>query len=196
MGIKDLSNGYENIAASFIKHREQDANKIGAATVSEWAKSLAPHSAVLDIGCGSGIPITQALIGEEVKVYAIDASVTMVKKFKENFPGVPVACESVEDSRFFDRSFDGVIAWGLMFLLSEEAQERLIEKVAEALKIKGRFLFTAPWQKTEWKDVMTGRTSRSLGKEKYRGLLSASGLTLEEEFEDKAGNYYYSSIKA
>ncbi|HMI63810.1 MAG TPA: class I SAM-dependent methyltransferase, partial [Puia sp.] len=44
-----------------------------------------------------------------------------------------VACESVERSSFFNRSFDGVIAVGLMFLLSEETQRTLIPKMAAAL---------------------------------------------------------------
>lgn len=193
--IMDHSNGYEKIAPRFIKHREQDRARIGAVAVREWAKSLAPGSAVLDIGCGSGIPITQTLISEEMKIYAIDASAAMVRRFKENFPDVPVACESVEDSNFFNLKYDGIIAWGLMFLFSEETQERLIKKIAEALKTNGQFIFTAPWQKTEWEDLMTGRSSRSLGKEKYRELLSAAGLSWTEEFEDKAGNYYYSSVK-
>ena len=83
-----------------------------------------------------------------------------------------------------------------MFLLPEDSQERLIRKAANALKPGGQFLFTAPYQQTEWEDVMTGRTSRSLGKEKYRKLLSASGLTVAEEFEDEAGNYYFSSVQA
>jgi hypothetical protein len=30
----------------------------------------------------------------------------------------------MQDSNFFDRSFDGVLAWGLMFLLSPADQRR------------------------------------------------------------------------
>ena len=37
-----------------------------------------------------------------------------------------VVCEAVEDSRFFDHTFDGDLAWGLMFLLSPEDQRHLI----------------------------------------------------------------------
>src|SRR5215469_1223561 len=61
-----------------------------------------------------------------------------------SFPNVPVECEDVEDSIFFARTFDGVVAWGLFFLLDAQVQRRLIKKVAGALQSGGRLLFTAP----------------------------------------------------
>ena len=191
----DLSNGYEKIAERFIKHRQQDVNEIGASAVREWAKSLAPNSAVLDLGCGSGIPISKVLVEAGMKVYGIDASPAMVKRFRGNFPDVLIACEAVENSDFFDQKFGAIVAWGLIFLLKKDIQESLIQKVSEALRSGGRFLFTSPYQKTQWEDIMTGRTSRSLGAESYRNIISTSGLSLIEEFEDQAGNYYFSSVK-
>lgn len=47
----------------------------------------------------------------------------------------------------------------------------------------------------DWDDAMTGRRSASLGSEKYQELLSASGLSLIEEFEDEGGNHYFNAIK-
>ena len=44
-----------------------------------------------------------------------------------------VSCEAVEDSSFFGRTFDGVIAVGLLFLLSAAEQRDLIRRVAFAL---------------------------------------------------------------
>jgi 2-polyprenyl-3-methyl-5-hydroxy-6-metoxy-1,4-benzoquinol methylase len=88
---------------------------------------------VLDLGCGTGIPISKILMDEGMRVYGIDASPTIVRAFRENFPTTSVACESIEDSFFFNRTFDAIIAWGVFFLLSQTAQERLIPKVADAL---------------------------------------------------------------
>lgn len=96
---------------------------------------------------------------------------------------------------FFSRKFDGVIAWGLMFLMPGEIQAKVIQKASNALKTGGKLLFTAPYQKTDWKDIMTGHHSISLGAKKYRELLSASGLSLIEEFEDEGENHYYSAVK-
>lgn len=191
----DPSNGYEQIASKFILHREHAANAIGASTVRKWAQSLPHRSHVLDLGCGTGIPISKVLMDEGLTVYGIDASPTLLNTFQQNFPNVPAVCEAVEESPFFNRQFDAIVAWGLIFLLSEEAQKKVILKSAHALNTGGKFLFTAPLQETEWKDIMTGHVSQSMGKEKYLEILSASGFGLVDTFEDEGGNHYFSTVK-
>ncbi|MEX2553419.1 MAG: SAM-dependent methyltransferase, partial [Actinomycetota bacterium] len=102
-----------------------------------------------------------------------------------------VACEAVRSSRFFDRKFDGAVAWGLLFLLPSEAQSVLIHKVSDRLVAGGRFLFTAPRQACEWQDVLTDRTSVSMGREGYRAALQEAGLVLVDEREDEGENHYF-----
>jgi len=119
----------------------------------------------------SAQPISQALIERGFKVYGVDASPTIVAAFRARFPSVPVECAAVEDSDFFARTFDGVVAWGLFFLLDVEIQRRLIKKVAGVLQRGGRLLFTAPNESGSWPDVMTGRSQFSLGYEENRKAL-------------------------
>jgi 2-polyprenyl-3-methyl-5-hydroxy-6-metoxy-1,4-benzoquinol methylase len=64
----------------------------------------------LDLGCGPGVPISETLIEGGFDVYGIDASVTMVAAFQSRFPTNVVQCAAVEDSDFFGRSFDAVVA--------------------------------------------------------------------------------------
>lgn len=191
----DKSNGYETRAATFIRCRSKGNNGVGAPSVRHWARSLLPNATVLDVGCGIGDPISKALIDEGLTVYGIDASPSMVQIFKQNFPNCPVACEAAEDSLFFNRQFDAIIAWGLMFLLPEETQEVVIRKMANALYAGGKLLFTAPSRSMKWEDAVTATESRSLGAERYRELLAASGLSLIEEFEDEGENHYYHAEK-
>ena len=116
---------------------------------------------------------------------------TMVAAFRKQFPGVPIERNTVEGSAFFNRSFDGVLAWGLLFLLDAAAQALVIGKVARALEPQGRFVFTAPRQPLEWLDAMTGRRSQSLGEHTYQRLLRDAGLTWVGSAEDEGGNHYY-----
>src|SRR5688572_32613957 len=109
----------------------------------------------------------------------------MVAEFRERFPGVPIEHNTVEASEFFDRTFDGVLAWGLLFLLEPVAQALVIEKVAGALNPGGRFLFTAPKALLEWLDGMTDSPSRSLGAQTYERLLHHAGLTWVVEAQDE-----------
>ncbi|GAB3047246.1 class I SAM-dependent methyltransferase [Spirosoma pulveris] len=188
----DKSNGYEAIAARFITSRAQ---AIGQASVRYWAKTLPPNASVLDLGCGSGMPITRVLREEGMQVYGIDASPTMIQTFQLNFPSSPAACEAVEDSLFFNRQFDAIIAWGLLFLLPGEVQVLVLQKVAAALSTGGKLLFTAPSQAVKWTDVMTEQEALSLGAEQYKTLLAASMLFIVEEFDDEGGNHYYHAVK-
>jgi len=192
----DPSNGYEAIAAEFIADRGARPDVgVGVRTVREWARALRAGSAVLDLGCGPGYPIASVLVEAGLDVYGVDASPTMVEQFRARFPAVPVECDGVETSDFFGRGFDGVIAWGLLFLLSPTVQVDVIERVAGVLVRGGRFLFTAPLQACEWSDVMTLRRSESLGAEAYRRHLVAAGLQLDREAEDEGGNHYYMAVK-
>lgn len=191
----DKSNGYEEIAMTFVHLRGKSVLGIGSSSVRSWSRTLPPNSTILELGCGTGLPISRVLIDEGMNVYGVDASPAMIRIFQQNFPGVPVACEAVEESLFFNRKFDGIVAWGLVFLLSEEVQKEVLRKAAGVLNVGGKLLFTAPSQKTEWKDIMTGQRSTSLGAEMYKKLLSASGLSLVEEFEDEGENHYYNAVK-
>jgi len=191
----DKSNGYERISQIFATSRGIAVNGIGSSSVRKWAKSLNKNSVVLDLGCGTGVPVSKILIEEGMIVYGIDASLTLTKVFHQNFPNAPVACEAAEDSSFFNRTFDAIIAWGLLFILPEEAQLILIDKMAAALNVTGKLIFTSPPEPITWFDAMSEVESRSLGAKKYRDLISESGLTLIEEFEDEGENHYYSAAK-
>src|SRR5213078_1429422 len=99
--MTDASNGYEGVSAEFLAGRGRaPSTGIGARHVRDWARTLPRGATVIDLGCGSGLPITRALVSEGLNVYAIDASPSMVEAFRYNFPKTPVACESVEDSLF------------------------------------------------------------------------------------------------
>ncbi|MFL6463603.1 MAG: class I SAM-dependent methyltransferase [Bryobacteraceae bacterium] len=156
----DPSNGYEKAAECFMLSRNP---QIGAATVREWSKRLLRGASVLDIGCGHGTPISQVLIQEGFVLYGVDASAKMIAAFRTNFPHAFAECSAVEGSDFFGHTFDGVVAWGLLFLLSPAAQAKLIHKVGKVLRNGGQFLFTCPRESVTWNDAQSGSESCSLG---------------------------------
>lgn len=190
--VSDASNGYEALAKEFIARRN---STIGVATVRAWARALPPHVPILDLGCGHGVPISRALIEDGFVIYGVDASASMTAAFCERFPQAHVACAAVEDSDFFGRTFDGVIAWGLLFLLSADAQLTLIQRIGSALSPGGRFLFTAPEQPCTWIDRLTSRQSLSLGTAAYSAAVSDAGLILVAEYQDEGDNHYYDALK-
>jgi SAM-dependent methyltransferase len=192
----DRSSGYEGIAAAFLARRcSGRATGIGVREVREWARTLPRGAAVIDLGCGPGLPITEVLVAEGLNTFGVDAAPTFVEAFRCNLPNTPVACEAVQDSTFFDRMFDGVLAWGLIFLLSPDDQRHLIRRIAGILVPGGRLLFTSPPEPLVWHDAMTGVESRSLGAEEYRRQLSAVGLSVTGEYEDEGQNHHFDALR-
>ncbi len=188
----DHSTGWEAVSDQFMAIRSQ----VGAALVQSWAKDRLPRSAeILDVGCGSGVPIAQSLVNDGFSVWGVDASPSLISAYRLNLPGMPAVCEPAQDSSFFDRNFVGVVSIGLIFLLSEEDQRRLLTSVANVLEPSGRFLFSAPREVCRWNDTLTGRASMSLGADAYASHLTSVGLRLDGCRSDEGGNNYYEASK-
>jgi SAM-dependent methyltransferase len=185
--MPDNANGYEELAYEYIRRRD---TWIGPDVVARWAAQLTPGAEVLELGCGHGV-VSQALLDAGVKLYAVDASPTLLAAFRKRFPQVPTECFPAEDSTFFARTFDAVVAWGLIFLMDESAQRKVLGKAASVLRPGGKLLFTSPRPKCTWIDTMTGRPSWSLGQDAYESLLDSLDLDVAPGEEDSGGNYYY-----
>lgn len=192
MEPSDKSNGYQEIAKLFMSERD---SLTGVATVRQWSRTLARGSSILDLGCGHGVPISQALLEDGFTVYGVDASASLMESFRKRFPSAHTECSAFEDSTFFRRTFDAVVAVGLMFLLQPDVQCLLIRKVKQALNSNGQFLFTSPKEKCTWQDILTHRESVSLSAHRYREVLQAEGLILVGELSDEGNNHYYSVRK-
>lgn len=188
----DHSAGWDAVAERFMAIR----STVGAELVRSWAKSNLPASAaILDLGCGSGVPIARVLVEDGYSVWGVDASPSLIAAYRRHFPDMPAACEPAQRSAFFDRTFVGAISIGLVFLLAPSDQQQLLGNVASVLEPGGRFLFSAPREMCEWKDTLTGRTSTSLGADAYAGHLAAAGLDLMRYHSDEGGNNYYEAVK-
>src|SRR5690625_1365017 len=170
----DRSNGYEAVASKFMALR----SNIGRRTIRAWSRSLPSGTAILGLGCGHGVPIAEVLIEDGFVTYGIDASLHLIEAYRRRFPQAQAVHETVEDSTFFDRTFDAIVAIGLLFLLEEDVQVDLIHRVASTLNAGGQFLFTSPEQVCKWVDVLTGCEARSLGRQRYEKVARNAGLVL------------------
>src|SRR5437764_13325754 len=63
---------------------------VGVAEVLAVADTLPAHSRILDVGCGNGVPITDALVNAGHRVVGLDSSSRMLALFRVNLPNTPV----------------------------------------------------------------------------------------------------------
>lgn len=187
----DSITAYEKFANDFLLAR--DYSLIGSEIVVQWAKTLSENTEILEVACGGGYPITKSLVKAGLKVWAIDSSKTLIREFQLRFPDVPAKCEKAQDSDFFGKTFDAVIAIGFLFLLPEHEQAIVVNRISNILRPGGNFLFTAPIETGGWQDLTTGIDCISLGYERYAELLNRSGFCIKSTFEDEGKNNYYAA---
>jgi len=170
---------------------------IGRSEVQELARSLPSGARILDLGCGTGVPVAKFLTNAGFEVFGIDSSEKMIARFRASFPEAQTLWGRIEESDFFNVLFDAVISWGVMFHLDSTAQRIVIGKIGRALKEGGQLLFTSGEKEGSVEGVMNGVTFRyfSLGADLYEKVLNENGLELLDRHYDKAENYVYLAKK-
>lgn len=191
--MDDSAEAYEQNALEFLGKR--DNSPIGSETVEKWSGDLPVGAEGIELACGGGYPITRVLNKQNLKLWAVDSSPTLISKFKLRFPHIPAQCEKVQDFDFFNRTYDFAIAIGLIFLLSESDQIKLISRVSEVLFPGGRFLLTAPIEHGNWIDTNTGINCVSLGKTEYEKIFVETGFLVTSTYTDKGVNNYYDLLR-
>jgi SAM-dependent methyltransferase len=185
---------YDLIAEWYAAGR---TDQTGVPEVTTLVQSLPPGARVLDVGCGNGIPLTRLLRQLGCEVLGVDSSEKMLDRFRMNCPGVPAIHATIQSCQLEAGSFDGAVAWGVLFHLPHKDQAAAIDVVAGALKPDGLFLFTAGDSGGEdgWIDgePMNGVPFRyySFDIEGYRRVLRERGLVLEDVHKDAGDNTYY-----
>ena len=189
----DASRGWNAAAHLITGHRAQST--IGVEVLRAWAAQLTTGASILDLGCGAGAPVSTTLVARGFRVSGIDGSPRLVAAYRQRFPDAAVTCEPVETSAWFGRTFDAVVAIGLLFLNVEAVQREVIAHTGRAIRPGGRLLVTAPWQTATWIDPTTGLECRSLGRAEYVRAFDRAGLAVDAMPTDEGENHYYSAVR-
>jgi ubiquinone/menaquinone biosynthesis C-methylase UbiE len=152
-----------------LKDRMKTTYDIIAPTYNEWTTTtksfrmkylehLIPHLTstqdnrhILELGCGSGIPVTQKLASiENIRITANDMSAVQIEFAKQNLSSLNSKDTGVEKVKliesdmmsleFPDESFDAVIAMYSLIHLPVEEQCTIFSRTAKWLKPGGYFL--------------------------------------------------------
>lgn len=140
--------------------------------------STIPHgSEILDLGCGSGIPIAQYALSRGVSVTGVDASPAMIGLARERTPG---GNWHVADMRSIalGRVFGGILAWDSFFHLDHAGQRAMFGVFARHATESAALLFTAGTTHGVAIGSLEGEPlyHASLDTVEYRRLLGAHGF--------------------
>lgn len=148
-----------------------------AAWMARFAALLPPGGRVLDLGCGSGVPVARHFLGLGHKVTGIDSAPEMIIRFRAN---LPEAEAEVADMRTLDlgRSFDGILAWDSFFHLAADPQRAMFPIFRAHARPGAPLMFTSGPAFGVAIGVLEGEPlfHASLDPDEYRCLLDASGF--------------------
>lgn len=132
---------------------------------------------ILDIGCGTGVPIARYLIEQGFGVTGIDSAPSLIAICRERFPEQNWRVADMRSLNLGLR-FDGLIAWHSSFHLTPEAQTKLFPRLAAHAAPGAALMFTSGTRHGEILAEWQGEPlyHGSLSPEEYRALLTANGF--------------------
>jgi ubiquinone/menaquinone biosynthesis C-methylase UbiE len=187
---------YDLIAEWYATDR---GRTVGVAEALAVAATLNAGSRILDIGCGNGVPITEALVSAGHRVVGLDSSTRMLARLRVTLPGTWVVRGDARQCPFASGAFDAAISWGMLFHLPPGDQAAVIASVSRVLTAGAPFLFTAA-EIVDADDAgitgtMNGVTFHYYAVPSYRTLVAQHGLVLVDVHDDPGVSTYYLAHK-
>ena len=183
-------------------YRSDRSRSIGVKETLAAVASLPHGSRILDLGCGNGWPITDALVTAGYHVVGLDSSQGMLERFRLNLPTTPAVRADSRACPFVDDAFDGAVSWGMLFHLEPGHQSTTFATLARVLRPGAPFLFTAaeiPEVRAEDPGItgtMNGVTFRYYAVQDYRTLIAIHGFELQKVHDDPGVSTYFFARKS
>lgn len=147
--------------------------------LDRFCARLPAGAAVLDIGCGSGVPLARELIRRGFDITGVDGTPTMLAQFQRNFPGVTAQLADMRHLALEQR-FAGLLAWDSFFHLSPKEQRDMIPRFQAHAARGAVLMFTSGDAEGEAIGELEGAPlyHGSLDPEEYRSLLANAGFSV------------------
>lgn len=176
--------GYDLVSRAY---RDDDAEDgLYADWLDTVEKRVEPGSAVLDVGCGCGVPVARRL-AQRYAVTGVDLSPVQIGRARDLVPRATFVCGDMTTLRFPDESFGAITCLFALIHLPLGEQPVLLRRIRGWLRPGGLLLATVghrAWTGLEkdWLGVSGGDMWWSHADvETYRRWFTDAGLRVEVE---------------
>jgi len=148
--------------------------------------ALVPAGAeVLDIGCGSGLPIARELIRRGFGVTGVDGAPEMLALFRHNLPGTPAVLADMR-ALALEKTFAGILAWDSFFHLSPADQRTMFTRFRAHVAPRAALMFTSGPAEGNAVGELEGEPlyHGSLHPDEYRTLLESAGFRVVDHIAE------------
>lgn len=110
--------------------------------LKQLLKYLPKKSAILDVGCGTGLPASRFLIKKGHNVIGIDISKKMIDLAKINVPKAKFRIMSLYNLKFKPKQFDAIMFLFSLIHIEKDKILDIFKKLRDILKDNGLVLFS------------------------------------------------------
>jgi SAM-dependent methyltransferase len=151
---RTVSTSYDCMADDYL--RLFGVSSVRRKKLDEFIDSLPPGAAVLDLGCGAGVPVVKILIEHNFKVTGVDISAGQIERARRNVPTATFMQEDMGSLNFAPDTFDGVCAFYSMTHLPRNEHRTLVGRIAEWLRPDGTFIASLGPSAGDWTGTWLG----------------------------------------
>jgi SAM-dependent methyltransferase len=136
-----VSEGYDRIAERYAAWAMQTRDEERERYTAVLLDGLRPGAAVLELGCGPGVPTTRRL-AEQFDVTGVDLSARQIELARANVTDARFVHADMTTLAFAEESFDAVVAFYSLIHLPREELPGLVTRIAGWLRPGGIFVAT------------------------------------------------------
>ena len=131
-----VAEGYDRIAEQYCAWASQVREKERAKYTSVLLEKLPEGAAVLELGCGAGLPTTRQL-AERFTVTGVDISARQVALARHNVPTAAFLHTDMTQMALAPMSFDAVVAFYSLMHVPRREHPGLLRKITAWLRAWG-----------------------------------------------------------
>ncbi len=175
---------YDALASTFDEHRSAEGR--GTEILASFLEDLDPGSRILDVGCGTGVPILASLAANHAAI-GLDIAGEPIRLAQERVPAAELLQGDMVSLPIATDACDAVVAfWSLIHVPLAEHQPAL-EEFARIIRPGGRALLcegTDAWtgENPNWLDTDVPMEWNIAGAEKTAVQLQTAGFEITDRW--------------
>ncbi len=138
---RTVETGYDRVAERYLATKDPE-DPLALAALEGLARDLPPGAAVLDLGCGAGVPVTRWLLRRGFAVTGVDISERQLGLARRFAPGATFIKSDMTELSFAPETFGAVVAFHSIIHVPREEHPVLLADIHRWLEPGGFLLAT------------------------------------------------------
>ena len=148
---RTVESGYDLMAEQYLATKNRE-DPLALTALDDLAVLLPREAAVLDLGCGAGVPVTRWLSDKGFAVTGVDVSARQLELARNYVPEATFIKADMTEVSFAPGSLDAVVAFHSIIHVPRTEHPALLGCIHRWLKPEGTFLATMTLTDYEGRD--------------------------------------------